>query len=126
MTAINSDGSYQLKVVELFKGNVTDSTIVGGTIIDYCSRFPYENDEIWLVYTNKYQNGTITIPDCGLSRSYTFPFYSGSDYLPPPPPRLTHKNEAVERLSDKIKSLEMHKQALAELRYEIEQLRKWK
>ena len=125
-TAISSDGSYKLKIIELIKGNIEDSTIIGGITIDYCSRFPNEIGEVWLVYTDKYSDGTINIPDCGLSRSYRFPFYPGSDYLPPPPPRLTYDDESMKRLNNKINALEMYKRALVELRSEIEQLRKWK
>ena len=120
--AINTDGSYQLKIIELFKGSIKDSTIFGGTTTDYCSRFPYEIDEIWLVYTDKYQDGTINIPDCGLSRSYRSPFYSGSSFFPPPP----HDDETTVRLDSEIKAHELYKQALMELRDEIERLRSWK
>ncbi|MGB3780321.1 MAG: hypothetical protein WA960_18300 [Tunicatimonas sp.] len=65
--AINLDGSYQFKIIELFKGRMKDSTISGGTTTDYCSLFPHETGEMWLVYTDKYQDGTINIPSCGLS-----------------------------------------------------------
>ena len=123
--AINTDGSYQFKIIELFKGSIKDSTIFGGTTTDYCSCFPYEIGEIWLVYTDKYQDGTINIPDCGLSRSYRSPFYSGSSFFPPPLPRLPHDDETMVRLNDEAKTHELYQQALSELRSEIEQLRSW-
>lgn len=120
--SINSDGSYKLKVIEILKGSLDDSTVVGGIQDNYMAIIPFEIGETWLVYTVKNQDGTITIPDCGLSRSTRFPFYFGSPHAPPPPPPLDH---ALPIFKTEILWLKYQKRALKELQREVERLRKW-
>lgn len=123
VTSINSDGSYKLKVIEILKGTLYDSTVVGGIHDKYMGITPFEIGEIWLVYTNKYDDGSVTIPDCGLSRSTRFPFYFGSPHAPPPPPPLEYVIPIFEM---EIIWLKYQKRALKELQREVERLRKWK
>lgn len=120
--SINSDGSYKLKVIEILKGTLEDSTADGGIHDKYMGITPFEIGETWLVYTVKNQDGSITIPDCGLSRSTRFPFYFGSPHLPPPPPPLEYSHPIFEL---EIIWLKKQKRALRELQREVERIRKW-
>ncbi len=120
-TSINSDGSYELEVIEILKGTLDDSTVVGGIQNKYLGITPIETGETWLIYTVKNQDGTITIPDCGLSRSTRFPFYFGSP-TPPPPPPLDHAHPIFKT---EILWLKYQKKALKELQREVERIRKW-
>lgn len=122
-TSINPDGSYELEVIEILKGTLADSTVVGGTRDNYAGITPFEIGETWLIYTIKKQDESITIPDCGLSRSTRFPFYFGSPHLPPPPPPLEYSIPIFEM---EIIWLKLQKKALRELQREVERIRKWK
>jgi len=89
-----------------------------------CSRSPRNLYETWLVYTSLDTEGKISISDCGLSRSYQFPYYAGSPFLPPPPP--LEFNDPLKILELEYKILDRRKKALKELQNEIEFLRKRK
>lgn len=123
VASLNSDGSYQFEIIEVLKGTLDDSTVVGGNFLNFYQQGPKEIEEIWLVYTSKGEDGSITIPDCGLSRSNRYPFYFGSPHLPPPPPPLKYSLPIFEL---EIIWLKRQKRALRELQHEIELLRKWK
>jgi hypothetical protein len=120
-TVVNSDGSYQLKIIEILKGNLNDSVVVGG-VDKFFALSPFEIGETWLVYTIKNHDGSITIPDCGLSRSTRFPFYFGSPYSPPPPPPLEYSLPIFELEIVRYGRL---RKALKELQREVELIRKW-
>ncbi len=120
--SINLDGSYELEVIEILKGTLAASTVLGGIHDKLFGMTPFEIGETWLVYTIKNQDGTVTIPNCGLSRSTRFPFYYGSPYLPPPPPPLEFSLPIFEL---EIIWLKNQKRALKELQREVERIRKW-
>lgn len=40
---MNTDGSYTLEIIELFKGDVEEPTIEGGKMVDYCSHSPFRD-----------------------------------------------------------------------------------
>lgn len=119
--SINPYGSYELEVIEILKGTLADSTVVGGISDKYMGKRPFEIGETWLIYTMKNEDGTITIPDCGLSRSTRFPFYFGSPHQPPPPPPLEFSLPIFEL---EITWLKRQKRALRELQREVERIRK--
>lgn len=121
-TSINPDGSFELEVIEILKGTLADSTVLGGIHDKLFGMTPFEIGETWLVYTIKNQDGTVTIPNCGLSRSTRFPFYYGSPYLPPPPPPLEFSLPIFEL---EIIWHKNQKRALKELQREVERIRKW-
>lgn len=121
-TSINPDGSYELEVIEILKGTLADSTVIGGAHGNYQGIIPFEIGETWLIYTIKNQDGTITIADCGLSRSSRFPIYFGSPHVPPPPPPLEYSLPIFEL---EIIWLRRQKRALEELQQEVERIRKW-
>ncbi len=121
---LNSDNTYKMRIIELLKGTVQDSTIVGEP--GYCSIGPLKTGETWLVYTGTQGNKPIVIHECGLSRSYSFPYYFGSKFIPGPPRQDKSDNLGLVRLDEKIEHLESHILALKELREEIEQLRSWR
>lgn len=120
-TSINPDGSYELEVIEILKGTLADSTVVGGKSDKFMGITPYEIGETWLIYTMKNEDGTITIPDCGLSRSTRFPIYFGSPHVPPPPPFEI----SVPTFELEIIWLKKQRVALKELQREVERIRKW-
>lgn len=120
-TSINPDGSYELEVIEILKGTLANSRVVGGINDKFMGITPYEIGETWLIYTTKNEDGTITIPDCGLSRSSRFPIYFGSPHVPPPPPfEISIPNFELE-----IIWLKKQRRALKELQREVERIRKW-
>jgi hypothetical protein len=121
-TSINADGSYKLKVVEILKGTLGDSMVIGGIQEKYMGITPFEIGETWLIYTMENEDGTITIPDCGLSRSTRFPFYFGSPHQPPPPPPLEYE---IPIFKMEIVWLKKQRRALKELHREVERIRKW-
>jgi hypothetical protein len=120
--SINPDGSYELEVIEILKGTLADSTVISGTHDKFMGITPFEIGETWLIYTMKNEDGTITIPDCGLSRSTRFPYYHGSPHSPPPPPPLEYE---IPIFKMEIIWLKYQKRALVELQREVERLRKW-
>lgn len=120
-TSINPDGSYEMEVIEILKGTLADSTVVGGINDKFMGITPYEIGETWLIYTMKNEDGTITIPDCGLSRSTRFPIYFGSPHVPPPPPFEI----SVPTFELEIIWLKKQRVALKELQREVERIRKW-
>jgi hypothetical protein len=121
-TSISPDGSFELEVIEILKGTLADSTVVGGISEKFMGITPFEIGETWLIYTMKNEDGTITIPDCGLSRSTRFPFYFGSPHQPPPPLPLEFSLPIFEM---EIIWLKKHRRALKELQREVERIRKW-
>lgn len=120
-TSINPDGSYELEVIEILKGTLADSTVVGGISEKYMGITPFEIGETWLIYTMKNEDGTITIPNCGLSRSTRFPIYFGSPHVPPPPPFEI----SVPTFELEIIWLKKQRVALKELQREVKRIRKW-
>ncbi|EMR01174.1 hypothetical protein [Cesiribacter andamanensis] len=119
---INS-GTYQLKIVELFKGKSKSKFIcvTAGT----CSPLPEKEDGFWLVYANILDVGTIRVDGCGLSRSFRFPYTQSSESPVPPPPRPT-KDLMMDELKGLIIESEYRNKALQVLKEEIELLRKGK
>lgn len=49
-TSINPDGSYELEVIEILKGTLADSTVVGGISDKFMGITPFEIGETWLIY----------------------------------------------------------------------------
>lgn len=124
VTEIRDDGSYKLEIFELFKGELNGSNIINGIWGDSCAIIPQNLNETWLIYTNFNSEGTISISQCDLSRSFQFPFYYGSHLLPPPPP--FGLNDPLKILELESLTIEYKKIALNELKTEIEFLRKMK
>lgn len=122
---LSSDGSYTLDIIESFKGNEKGLTKVYGFPDEFsCPIIPNNLYETWLVYSNLDLDGKISISQCGLSRSFQFPFYYGSRLLPPPPP--LGLNDPLDILALESLTIEYKKRALDELKNEIEFLRKMK
>ncbi|MBN3580766.1 hypothetical protein JYB64_00095 [Algoriphagus aestuarii] len=116
---LNSDGSYALEIIESFKGNENGLTKVYGFPDEFsCPIIPNNLYETWLVYSNLDLDGKISISQCGLSRSFQFPFYYGSRLLPPPPP--LGLNDPLDILDLESLTIEYKKRALDELKNEIE------
>ncbi|MEQ9465761.1 MAG: hypothetical protein RLN88_00030 [Ekhidna sp.] len=121
----NDDGSYEFRIIELFKGDVPDS-IVAGEYQTICSAFPDTGEHFWLVYSNPNAKGIIDINSCGLSRSFEFPFLMNEQATVPPPPER-QSNDPTLALVEHFKLMSEYKsRALAVLEHEIEQLRKWR
>lgn len=70
--------TFTVKPIELFKGDTLNNIVVS---IDVCSIFPKENEN-WLIYTNKLDNGFFSISQCGWSRSLNLHVF---EKVPPPP-----------------------------------------
>lgn len=123
VTEIRNDGSYVLEIIELFKGELIDSSLVNSISHNACSKIPHNLYETWLVYTNFNSEGNISISQCGLSRSFESPYYFGSGFFPPPPPDI---NNPIKILELESQILDIKKKALEELKNEILLLREMK
>lgn len=120
----NFNGTYKFKVIELFKGKVKEG-IIKGTSFSSCGLLPQKEDGLWLFYTNELEVGSINIFDCGLSRSFRFPFIF-SDETPLPPQFHSHKDKTMSKLQSELAFTEYRNKALLVLKEEIEQLSQWK
>ena len=118
------DGSYKLKIIELFKGTHTGS-FIEGKVESSCSLYPHEEDGPLLIYTNPKADGTIDISSCGLSRSFKYP-YTSVKGMPPLPPREGYNDKSIGPLENKQKELDAQKASLSLLKTEILQLRRWR
>lgn len=133
------DGHYQLKIIELFKGDTTKTgSVIRGKEMNSCSISPNFSERTWLVYSRPNDDGLIDISSCGLSRSFEFPFLANENAsIPPPPPIVadphiiddTDKTESIEADVTELLDFEMQlteykEKALVVLKDEIAQLRK--
>ncbi|MEP1183125.1 hypothetical protein [Ekhidna sp.] len=125
---INEGGYYTMKIIEVLKGDYRDSTIVG-QYLNSCSQVPRKRDGTWLVYTNiSKKNKTIDIGDCGISRSFNFPFLLSDNpkvSVPPPVKDIDYETSPADwYLEMAIKEAEYKQRALVVLREEINQIRR--
>ncbi|RAI94004.1 hypothetical protein [Algoriphagus yeomjeoni] len=117
----NDDGSFKFEVLETLKGEEVGFVI--GSLTNSCTIFPDENEEFWLVYTNSPNSDEfITMSQCGLSRSFKFPYLL--KFTSPPPPR--NPSDPTLHLESELEYSKKRIEALEILKSEIEQLRKWK
>lgn len=96
-----------------------------GKSVDCYSSFPREEDGLWLAYASMSPNGLISISDCGLSRSYRFPYAFNKEIQVFPPPPLI-EDTAIDKLNWELEVIDYRRNALIALKKEIDQLRKWK
>ncbi len=114
---------FELKISEVFKGNLKINQDIIGQAIFSCVPFVDKNGE-WLIYGN-YENGMLTINTCGLSRSLNHPEENRHFIMPKPPPDLKITESDREKLIRKNNKKEK-KLAMKELEYELAELRKRK
>jgi len=118
-------GNYRIEIMELLKGSSTIKTISGVTTTS-CSGFPSLGP--WIIYADSFEGETIEFSSCGMSRSFSDPQYAMvKDYAYPIPPKELMKRSddstnAYLELSKRI--LTIKEKALADLKIEIEELRK--
>ena len=116
---------FEVKVKEIFKGNLNVGQIINGGNNYYCEPFVNKNGE-WLIY-GKIENGILFIKECGLSRSLKNP--ENNNYfnipIPPPPPNSEITKVQWKNLMKKNRK-QSRKFAVRELEYEILELRKRK
>lgn len=122
--ALSDDSSnFQIKVLELFKGDIIVSQTLVGINNSYCT--PYINKTgKWLIYGNL-QNGELRLNICGLSRSFETPYHNHHFiYIPEPPKQIdsTYKSSV---LRESLAKKEQHsiERAFIELENELEMLR---
>ena len=114
---------FELKVTEIFKGNLKiDQDLIGQAIFS-CVPFVDKNGE-WLIYGN-YENGKLKINTCGLSRSLIHPEENRHFIIPKPSPdlKVTEPNRQKLILENSIKEKQL---AMKELKYELAELRRRK
>ncbi|WP_339757961.1 hypothetical protein [Algoriphagus aquimarinus] len=117
----NEDMSFKFEVLETFKGE--DLEYVIGSLTDSCTMRPNDDEEFWLVYTNRPDSdGFITMSQCGLSRSFKSPYLL--KFISPPPP--LHPMDPTLQLESELEYSKHRTEVLEILNTEIEQLRKWK
>jgi hypothetical protein len=123
----NNKRVFEVKVKEIFKGNLKIGQIINGKNNYYCEPFVNESGD-WLIY-GKIENGKLLISLCGLSRSLKNPEnnrYFIPPVLPPPPPPNSERTQVQLENLPKKSPKESRKFALKELKYEISELRKKK
>lgn len=76
---IYNEKEFEIRVCEVFKGNLKSGQIIKGKNSSYCGPYVDKNGE-WLLF-GKYSNN-FKVNDCGLSSNIAEPF----TILPPPPP----------------------------------------
>jgi hypothetical protein len=124
---ISSDsakGTYELRVVELFKGHTKETTITGNPQTS-CSGFARIGR--WLVYAEVFDGKSIDFNICGLSRSFDNPqFANASEYYPAGPLReeVDPKRSIHQQIEFEKEMLRIKLRALSDLEIEIEHLRK--
>lgn len=74
------NAKYGIKVLDVFKGDITPGTVLYGMPQSSCSQSAGEG--IWIVYTSVLPNGRIDLELCSLTRNITNPYL----FTPPPPP----------------------------------------
>ena len=121
----NDDGSYEFQIIELFKGEHPGINVIG-KYHSTCSVIPKMTDKIWIVYADLDENGIIDIHDCGLSRSFEFPFLRHKQAFLPPPSDLNNHDRPLSMIKQFQLMAKYKDKALEVLRKEIEQLRKWR
>lgn len=117
---IDDAGTFKFEVLEILKGSKLNYVQAAST--HSCTIFPNKDEEYWLVYTNETTTGEpVTISQCGLSRSFTYPYLMNVRDIPPPPPP-----DAELQLEHEILFSNYRTEALNILKDEIEQLRNWR
>ena len=112
---------FELRVTENFKGTKREA-IIKGAVLTSCDISPIEN-ETWLIYGNRNNDGLISISSCGLSRSILRPeriLYK--NYIPQPPPK-DYKQKPNFMFDTAILLAEIRLQAAKDLKEEIQWLR---
>ncbi len=111
--------SFRLRVIELFKGELSDSILTRSLKKNYgCESFPKLEDGYWLIYTNR--TDEIHIDECGLSRSFRFPYLDNNNANVYPPPPSFEVNDIIDH---QFTIIEHYSRAMSILQEEIEQLR---
>ena len=106
------DGTnFEIKVCEVFKGNLKVGEIIKGENIGYCGPFVDKNGE-WILF-GKYLNN-FKVNDCGLSSNIAEPF--GMFPPPPPPPPDLEYDEKTVTKKWKAESKKMIKEQIKMLR----------
>ena len=114
---------FELKVREVFKGNLRVDQVIIGQSIFSCVPFVDKNGE-WLIYGN-FENGMLTINTCGLSRSLNHPEDNRHFIIPKPSPdlKITETERQKLILANNIKEKKL---AMKQLGYELAELRRRK
>jgi hypothetical protein len=121
-------GTYEIKIVEVFKGEIKTPTIAG-KVLTSCSGLPKNGR--WIIYADSVSNGMIDFSMCGLSRSFENPHdVNVKEYEIPPPPTKEYETDSKFSIQANINLqrniLNLKAEALTDLELEIEELRKMK
>lgn len=130
LTSDNDKGTYEIKIVEIFKGEIKPKTIKG-KVMTSCSGFPDKGR--WIIYATIFDNGVIDFDSCGPSRSFENPHHIyiwTADYKIPPPPTRESEMDSKYSIQASIdferEMTRLKEKALNDLEIEIEGLRKIK
>ena len=108
---ICNNTEFEIKVCEVFKGNLKAGEIIKGENIGYCGPYVDKNGE-WLLFGNYLNN--FKVNDCGLSSNIAEPF--GMFPPPPPPPPDFKYDEKTVLKKWKAESKKMIKEQIKMLR----------
>jgi len=130
LTSDEKKRTYEIKVVEVFKGESKTKTIKG-KLLTSCSGLADKGR--WIIYATTYKNGVIDFDICGLSRSFENPhliYLWATDYKIPPPPTKEYDTDSKYSIQANIdfqkEMTKLKEKALTDLEIEIEELRKIK
>jgi hypothetical protein len=119
LTIDTSTASYSLKIIELFKGEITDS-IINGRYYDSCSLVPNGSGK-WIIYAKFREDSFIEISSCLASRSDLDPICINCYYIKPP---LSYNSTKTEH--HKIEIAEFVQKAKQDWKEEVIYLRNLK
>ncbi|CAN5247829.1 hypothetical protein BH23BAC1_BH23BAC1_50380 [soil metagenome] len=130
VTHINEeDKTYEMEIIEVFKGNHHAKTIKGKSW-GMCSSIPSTSKGKWIIYANFIESDFVGLSPCGLSRSLNNPHQIPvKEYnIIPPPPFQRYHDDIVYSVQFDIdysrQMLKLNEIALNDLEKEIISLRK--
>ena len=117
------EGSYDFRIIELFKGNYNSKIVHGKTLNNNCGITPFKKD-LWIVYANLNKDKTISLDYCLPTQTMDIP----AGFMPPIPYYNVdgRKITKLDSLSNHIDNLKIRNETLTTFFYQLEQLRAYK
>ena len=112
-----NDTSFQIKVLENFKGDIKIGDTLTGLIRDYIR--PHEKETYWLIYANSSDFKVFLEAMCSGSKSLDIPFGLQDETFPSPPIKEINDNKAFSSIMYEI----IKDKSLNEFYFEIGSLR---
>lgn len=113
---------YNLTIVEVFKGNLTENDTIKGINYLSCEPIISQNGN-WLLY-GRFNSGLLNVNTCGLSRDINAPMRNRYFTIIPLPPENYSDTIKIDSRNNFIKNEEQNNEkAMDQLKLEISKLR---